>query len=188
MDRRTLDAALPLLLPLGNEDCGDDAAGLEIARRLRARGVEEARIIELPRSPLDWEEIARAGRPVLVLDSVVSGSPPGTIHLAPLPGTVLRPRGAAALSTHGMGLRESLSLARALRVTLPRMFLLGVECADVTAGAPLSQAVETAITQVTSLFGELEETIADPEFSLESAQPWPQATRAATAAAVWQSS
>ncbi len=168
-----VECSLPLVLALGNHDCGDDAAGLEIARRLRERGLPPDRFMAAPRSPLDWEDIARAGRPVLILDSVFSGSPPGTIFLAPIPGTSLRPRGAAALSTHGIGLLESLRLAQALGTTLPRLVLVGIECGDVTPGAPLSPAVEIAITQVMSHFGELEETIADPDFCLESVQPWP---------------
>jgi hydrogenase maturation protease len=173
VDWRGIEGAHPLLLPLGNENCGDDAAGLEIVRRLLAGGLDESRIIDLPRSPLDWKEIARTGRPVLVVDSVVSGSPPGTIHLAPIPGAALRPRGAAALSTHGMGLLESLSLAQALGVRLPRLILLGIECGDVSPGAPLSGAVENAIAQVTTTFAELQDTLADPDFRLESVQPWP---------------
>ncbi len=168
-----LAGGLPLVLALGNHDYGDDAAGLEIARRLRAHGLAPERFIAAPHTPLDWEDIARAGRPVLILDSVFSGGAPGTVYLAPIPGTALQPRGAAALSTHGIGLLESLRLAQALGVALPRLVLVGIECGDVSPGAPLSPAVESAIAHIVENFSELQQMIAASDFRLESVQPWP---------------
>ena len=94
-----------LVLGVGNRWRGDDAAGLEVARR--AGGIEHegdaTRLLDA------W---AGAGE-VVVVDAAVSGAPPGTLRWfdprgAPLPATELRS------STHAFGVADAIELARAL--------------------------------------------------------------------------
>ncbi len=145
--------SLPCLLVLGcgNPFAGDDAVGLEIVRRLRESAMANIRLHELNQPVLDLSEIADPEQVVLVIDAVVSGNPPGTIHLTSLPCPELQPRSVVALSSHGWGLQESLAIQQALGQRLPRVFLLGIECgriyANTALSAPVAWAVETVIEQ-----------------------------------------
>lgn len=92
---------------------------------------------------------------MLFLDGVVSGAPPGTIHLLPLPSPRLESRALASLSSHGWGLTELLGLMMALGKPMPRIALLGVEIEGVALGAPRSPAVEAALERVVEDFPRL---------------------------------
>src|SRR4051794_34378390 len=88
----------------------DDGAGLEVAARLRARGVG-ARDAE--GEPLDLLELLQDAQAAIVVDAVRSGAPPGTVHRL-ADGTTSLPSAPGRGSTHLLGLAEALELARAL--------------------------------------------------------------------------
>jgi len=144
-----------LVVGCGNPFAGDDAVGLEIIRRLRDSAVAGIRLRELNQPPADFSALAGEDEVVLLIDAVVSGKPPGTIHLVPFPCPELQPRSLGALSTHGWGLQESLALSRALGHRLPRIVLLGIECSRVAAGAGLSPPVESAVDAILQRFAVL---------------------------------
>ncbi len=141
-----------LVLGCGSPFAGDDAAGLEIIRRLRESAVAGLRLQELTQPLADFSELTDPAEVVLIIDAVVSGSPPGTLHLVPFPDPNLQPRGLSALSTHGWGLQDSVALARALGHELPRVLLLGIECGAVAPGTPLSAPVEQAVSEIVRRF------------------------------------
>ena len=129
---------LTLLVGVGNPWRGDDAAGLEVARRVRAlRGPAEVREIEGDASSL---VAAWAGRErVAVVDAARSGAEPGTVHvfradLAPIPATLCS-------STHAFGVADAIELSRALGRLPRRLDVYAVEGADFALGASLSPAV-----------------------------------------------
>jgi hydrogenase maturation protease len=137
-----------LIVGCGNPAAGDDGAGIEIVRRLRELGdcgcdlrAETAPSVEL----LDVFSLADV---ILFVDAVTSGGVPGTLFLTSFPSRGLAPRALGSLSSHGWGLVETLELANALGRKIPRLFLLGIEAGTVTQGAPLSPAVEQAVTLV----------------------------------------
>ena len=128
---------------MGNALRGDDAAGLEVARRLRSARVEGdcSRLLDAWRGVDD----------VAVVDAASSGAPAGTIHrfdtsAAPLPARTLRS------STHAFGVPEAVELARELGQLPARLRVYAIEGSDFAAGARLTPAVERAVA---ALAGEL---------------------------------
>ncbi|MFP5364517.1 MAG: hydrogenase maturation protease, partial [Thermoleophilia bacterium] len=99
-----------LVLGIGNDWRGDDAAGLEVARRLRAAGVRAAGSAGDPSGLLDaWD----GEREVILVDAVRSGAAPGTLHrldarARPLPARLFRG------STHHLSVADAVELGRAL--------------------------------------------------------------------------
>ncbi len=110
-----------LVAGLGNELRGDDAAGLLTARALRAlrpRGVD---VEEYAGDAAALAEAISHHAYVIVVDAVDSSSPAGTVKsLAPAQVSTR-----SEASTHGLGLREALELARALGAE-PRVYIFTV--------------------------------------------------------------
>jgi hydrogenase maturation protease len=128
-----------VVIGLGNELCADDAVGLQVARRIPGAiegGCPGLGLLDL---------IAGHAKAVLV-DAVVSGAPPGTIHrftLADLPDRKLLPQ-----SLHGVNAVDALALGRvAAPEALPaEVIIIGVEIADRTPYREgLSPAVAVAV-------------------------------------------
>lgn len=107
-----------IVIGVGNPDRGDDAAGREVARRLRAVALRGVEIVEL-----DGEATALLARldgagAAILIDACSSGAPPGTLHRFDVAEAPLS-SGAFGLSSHGFGLAEAIELGRELG-TLPR--------------------------------------------------------------------
>jgi len=134
-----------VVIGLGNEFRGDDAAGRKVARSLldstlpphvevREATGESARLLEL------WDGKER----VLLVDAVHSGAEPGTIHRfdassSPLPGTF-----SPTCSTHSLSLPDAIGLARTLG-RLPRVVIVyGIEGRNFETGAPPTPATSHA--------------------------------------------
>lgn len=127
---------------LGNALRGDDGAGPETARRLRAQGIPA--VMHTPDSLLagwaDYED-------VVVIDSVRSGAAPGTVHHIDARSGPLPP-GMTSGSTHLLGLADVVELAR-VTDQLPRAIeIIGIEGESFELGDGLTPAVELAVRQV----------------------------------------
>jgi hydrogenase maturation protease len=143
------------LIGIGNQFRRDDAAGLEVARRLRLTRPPGVEIYEEEGEPASlietWSEVEEA----LVADAVSSGSPPGTIHRfdassEPLPADLFR------ASTHAMGLAEAVELGRELNRLPRRLVVYGIEGESFEAGEGLTHAVQDAVAAlVLDLYNEL---------------------------------
>jgi hydrogenase maturation protease len=136
-----------LIIGCGNADRGDDAAGLLVARRLRALGVEAREQSGEAAVLLENWKTVPAGQPVIVVDAVVSGSSPGSILLwdacsAPLRGKSFR------CSTHGLGVAEAVELAAALGLLPRKLLIYGIEGARFEAGAEPSPEVLRAVDEL----------------------------------------
>lgn len=136
-----------LVIGLGNAYRRDDAAGLEVARRIRAATVPGLRVLEHEGDP-SWlvETWSRAGR-VFIVDAVASGAEPGTIHrfdarVDPPPGDFGR-RG-----THALSVADAIELGRALGRLPERLVIYGIEGARFEAGVGLSDPVRKAAATV----------------------------------------
>lgn len=136
-----------VVIGIGNADRGDDAVGLVVARRLRARKVEGIEIFEDSgecAGLLDRFENAGA---VFLIDAALSGAPPGSVRRFDVGASAL-PSSIATLSTHGFDLAGTIELARALKRLPLQCVLYTVELADCRAGAALSAFVEQSIPEV----------------------------------------
>ena len=131
---------------VGNRLRGDDAAGPLVADALRAAG-HPIRIVEADTDPLAVLDAFGPDDTVFLVDAVLSGAPPGTIHeFAPHDGALPpeRPGG----STHGFGLAAVVALARVLG-RLPRtLVILGIEGAGFDLGTEPHPAVRRAAATV----------------------------------------
>lgn len=136
-----------LLIGLGNELRGDDAAGLLVARAACEREHDGIEIVEAGGEPIDLLAAWEAAAATVVADAVRSGAEPGAIHrldaaAGPLPAPF------AAPSTHALGLAEAVELGRALGRLPPRLTVFGIEGATFTAGAEPTPAVLAAVAAV----------------------------------------
>jgi hydrogenase maturation protease len=134
-----------VIIGIGNALRGDDGAGIAVAERLGGLACDEepSRLIEA------WE----GADATILVDTVVSGAPPGTIHYfnaseTRIPAYVLRS------STHAIGLAETIELARALGRLPAQVIVYGIEGARFDAGAPLTPDVEAAVSRLASAIEE----------------------------------
>lgn len=134
-----------VVVGVGNDLRGDDAAGWETVRRL-----SPSPAVVLHEHGGDAPGLVGLWGPhddVVVVDAVVSDDPPGTIVevdalAAPLPADV------SWATTHGAGVAEGIELARVLG-QLPRsLVLIGISAKRFDLGAPMTPEVEAAVEAV----------------------------------------
>jgi hydrogenase maturation protease len=141
-----------LVIGVGHEQRGDDAAGLLVARHLAGRGVPGLRIVEHGGDGMDlllsWEGAER----VVIVDAVVSGrQPPGGIHRfdareEPVPAALF-----AGTSSHALGVAEAIEMARAMERLPGRIVVYGIEGACFDTGSTPRPEVLAAVEGVAEL-------------------------------------
>jgi hydrogenase maturation protease len=134
-----------LVIGLGNTARGDDAVGIEVARKVAEIAPSGIRVVETddPASLLEaWESSDR----VVVVDAMFSNRPAGTAVAFDVRKTGLPAGSWAAGGTHAMGLATVVELGRVLG-RLPRhLVVVGVEAEST---AP-SQGTTTNVADATS--------------------------------------
>ncbi len=128
-----------LVIGLGSPFRGDDAAGLAVAGRVAGASRRLTGGYELMAL---WE----GADEVVVVDAMRSGAPAGSVrrfdpHREPLPA-------ATFVSSHAVGLAETVELARALGRLPARMVVYGIEAGHLRPGDGLSQEVAAAAVRV----------------------------------------
>ncbi len=140
---------MTLVIGIGNADRGDDAAGLAVARRVRAATARrDVTVAELIGDQLGLLDAWNGVKDVYVIDAVCSGGVPGTVYrfdAAQLLDARFRHCGA-----HTFSLADVIELARALDRLPVRLAGYGIEGAAFEIGTGLSPAVEAAVEAVTS--------------------------------------
>lgn len=135
-----------VVIGVGNEYRGDDAAGLITVRRLREvfgdcvicreENGEGTALIEA------WKEAEAA----ILVDATRSGTSPGTLHRCDVAARSL-PTTLLCYSTHAFGVAEAIELARALKQLPTRFIVYGIEGKNFAAGSELSEEVENVIEE-----------------------------------------
>jgi len=139
----------PLILALGNDLIGDDAAGLLAARDLQRLLAARVDVVETAAGGFALLDHLEHRTHVLILDTIVTGAhPPGTL-------VEMTPEdlgGAHACSPHTVGLPETIALAHRLEIPFPSTIaLLAMEILPATTiGAPLSPAIAGALPAMVS--------------------------------------
>jgi hydrogenase maturation protease len=135
-----------LVVGVGNAMRGDDAAGLEVTRRLRkdaeAAGV---RVRELEGEGIGLLDAWAGAAAVVLVDSVRAGGAPGTIHRLDASDRPLPAGLCSSTSTHALGVGEAIELARALGRLPRRLVVYGIEAGSFDTGATLSADVAAAV-------------------------------------------
>ena len=143
------------LIGIGNRFRRDDAAGLEVVRRLRLAHPPGVRLIEEEGEPASLIEAWSSVDEALVIDGISSGSAPGRLHRfdvtdAPLPAEIFN------RSTHSLGLPEAIELARELDRLPTRLIVYGIEGESFETGEGLSDPVQKTVEKlVLDLYHEL---------------------------------
>lgn len=134
-----------VVIGVGNELRGDDGAGLEAVRRVRESELPASVTVHLHEGEaVGLLELWDGADAAVLVDTVRSGAPPGTIHRldasqVPLPSPVRRS------SSHTIGIAEAIELARALGTLPTGILLYGVEGRQFEAGTELSDEVAAAL-------------------------------------------
>ena len=139
-----------VIIGIGNPDCGDDAAGRIVARQLNMKHAAGTRVVEHCGEAAGLVECLSSARAAYIIDSSVTGQPPGAINRLNVAAKAL-PRGALGCSTHGVGLAEAIELARALGRLPPRCVVYAIEGRRYEVGAALSPEVAAAAEKVVML-------------------------------------
>jgi hydrogenase maturation protease len=134
-----------VVIGVGNDLRGDDAAGLLAARRLRA--TPGVRAVEHTRDGLSLMDHWRANDRVVVVDALRSGHEPGSVVRfeateGPVPGD------AGWVSSHSPGVAEGIETARALGRLPASLTVYGIEADRLDPGGSVTPAVVEAVEEV----------------------------------------
>ena len=134
-----------LVIGIGQEFRGDDAAGLLIARRLREMLGPEVAILEKSGAAGDLLAAWQGADAVILADAVQGGGPPGKIYRFPVHEAALPAELFPAASTHAWGVAQAVALGQVLQQLPPFLVVYGIEGRDFGIGQTLSPAVAQAI-------------------------------------------
>lgn len=138
------------IIACGNRDRTDDGLALLVSERLHSLGIpvetqsgEASALIEAWRGEDD----------VILVDTVVTGAPAGTVRL--WENAELLPVTESKASTHGFGVAEAIELARVLKLLPRRLRLVGIEGTNFSVGSnvfpKLTASVEEAVELIMQL-------------------------------------
>ncbi|MCZ7527998.1 MAG: hydrogenase maturation protease [Acidimicrobiia bacterium] len=133
-----------VVIGLGNPFRRDDGVGWRVVASARPLLSAEVAVRELDGEPARIVEAWDGADLAVVVDAVVTGAAPGTVHVLDRSIEAL-PAGAARGGSHALGVGEAVALARAVGRAPGRLVVLGVEVADLGDGPGLSPAVERAV-------------------------------------------
>ncbi len=138
-----------LVIGIGNPYRGDDAIGLLVIERLRAdyRDSDQVRFLAVTADGAEILHQLRNSQRVVIVDAVVSGARPGTIHCRDLVTEPL-PRDWSCFSSHAFGLRQAIELARTTDTLSERCQFVGIEVTNVGVGAELSDDIVIAMASL----------------------------------------
>jgi len=134
------------VIGVGNPDRGDDALGWRVLDRLRSMDVPGLECVRSVRDGSRLLEAWEGAASVVLVDAVVSGRPPGTLHrfdasAAPIPSRL------GGTSTHALGVAEAIELGRVLGRLPGRLVVYGVEGRRFGPGEALSEDLEPAVRE-----------------------------------------
>ncbi len=132
--------AQTLVVGIGNAWRGDDAAGLLVAHALRARELPDVTVVDAAGIDTDLIDLWQGAGRVILVDAVVSGAAPGTVHCFDLSRERL-PATHAFCSTHTLDLAAVVELARVLDRLPAELWVFGIEAADFAHGHAVGAAV-----------------------------------------------
>lgn len=134
----------PLVIGCGNENRGDDAAGLLVVGKLRELGVGAA---ELTGEGVSLLDLWKGARDVILVDAVLTGAEPGAISVWDALKERI-PREVFRCSTHNFGIGDAVELGCILG-RLPRSLrIYGIEAARFEVGSPPAPAVREAANRL----------------------------------------
>jgi len=140
------------ILGVGNVLTSDDAVGPYVVRTLAARFEfpETVEVLDVGTPGLDFTPYLADARAVIVVDTVRTDQPPGTIRIYRRDDLLAGPP-PARTNPHEPGLREGLMAAELSDTAPEEVVLVGVTPQSTAAGTGLSQPVSDAVAELTDL-------------------------------------
>jgi hydrogenase maturation protease len=138
-----------VVIGVGSEFRRDDGIGPEVVSRLQGEVPDGVRLVVSDGDPTRMIEAWTGVSLAVVVDAVLADPPaPGRLHRIVVDRSA--DAGAHPVSSHGLGLGESIALARALGRMPDRLIVHAVEAADVGYGVGLTPAVAAAADTLTA--------------------------------------
>jgi len=137
-----------VVIGVGNQLRGDDAAGLAAVAQLRTRKLAESITIAMHEGEaIALHELWDGADALVLVDTVSSGAAPGTVHRIDASGAAL-PAALQRGSSHAIGVADAIELARVLGTLPRRVIVYGIEGAGFELGAALSDDVAAALDEL----------------------------------------
>lgn len=133
-----------LVIGVGNEMRGDDAAGLLVARQLNLLDLPEVSVIEHDGEGTSLLDAMDNWKKVFVVDAVQAGGEVGMIYQLDANNTLL-PTGFGRGSTHAFGVAEAIELGRAICRLPENLTVFGIEGGQFGYEVPVSDSVLAAV-------------------------------------------
>jgi hydrogenase maturation protease len=146
-----------VVVGVGNAVRGDDAAGLAVAERVRARAPHGVDVVQCEQEPTRLLDAWAGADLALVVDASLSGTEPGTVQRFDATADAV-PARTFRSSTHAFGIGDAVELGRALGRLPEQVIVFGIEGEDFGLGSGLSDRVAGAVDEVAeTVLNELEE-------------------------------
>jgi hydrogenase maturation protease len=136
-----------IVLGIGNEYRGDDAAGLAVIQALKTQDLPSVHLIEGMRDGMSLLAYWNATSKVILIDAASSGAEVGTIYRFDAL-TQHMPASVSFSSTHALGVAEALMLVHTLQQLPSTLIVYAIEGKNYASGAALSPEVEQAVQKV----------------------------------------
>ncbi len=128
---------------------GDDAVGPIVIDRLAGRLPESVALVESVGDATHLLDTWRDARLTVVVDAVVSGGVPGSVHR--IDGKMGFPSSWRSASTHLIGVVEAIDLGGAVDMLPDELVVFGIEIDKVKPGVELGPEIAAAADEVVEL-------------------------------------
>ena len=139
-----MDGRKIIVIGIGNEFRGDDAAGLLVVRRLKKTLQVGVEYLEQSGEATALMEAMNQANAAILVDAVQSGAEAGQIHRydaseQAMPAQFLR------CSTHNFSVHDAIEMSRALGNLPAQLMVYGIEGTHFEPGGELSPAIQSAV-------------------------------------------
>ena len=139
--------AAAVVIGVGNRWRRDDAAGLEVIDALRERVDDAVSLVESDGEPTRLLDAFELAPKVIMVDAVVAGADPGTIHR--FTNESLPNQMGIGQSSHLVQLYETIALGKLLDKLPNGLVLIGIEALNFDNGEGMTDAVVAGIETAT---------------------------------------
>lgn len=137
-----------VVIGVGNRWRRDDAAGLEVVDVLQEHVDDLVSLVHSDGEPTRLLDAFALAPRVIMVDAVITGAPPGTIHR--FTDNELPNQMGIGQSSHLVQLVETIELGKLLDKLPNGLVLIGIEATDFANGEGMTEAVRTAVVAAAS--------------------------------------
>jgi len=143
-----------VIIGVGNDYRSDDGAGLQAARELGSLNLPRVKIVDGVGDGTDMINAWQDAGAVFVIDSVLSGAEPGTVHRFDGLKDQIDEEIFAGYSTHAYSIPKTIKLARTIDRLPSALVIYGIEGRSYAPGKGVSPEVALAVRKVVKRISE----------------------------------